>query len=80
MDHSYSIIEFENGKSYLVVDEVTLNEKKYLFLANEKNNKDLLFQNINYESDTPKLNKIESEEEFNKVSTYFMQRYKRIYG
>ncbi len=80
MDHSYSIIELENGKSYLVVDEAVINDKKYIFLANEKDNKDLLFQNINYDSNIPKLSKIESEEEFNEVSTYFGRRYKRIYG
>lgn len=80
MDHSYSIIELENGKSYLVVDEAVINDKKYIFLANEKDNKDLLFQNINYDLNIPKLSKIESEEEFNIVSNYFRRRYKRIYG
>lgn len=79
MERSYSIIEFENGKSYLVVDEVTINDKKYLFLANEKNDKDLLFQNIQYEDNGPKLNKIESEEEFNTVLNHFVKRYRRIY-
>jgi hypothetical protein len=80
MDGSYSIIELENNKSYLVVDEIMINDKKYLFLANENDKSDLLFQNINYDCNPPKLSKIETDEEFNKVSDYFGRKYRRIYN
>lgn len=78
MENSYSLIELDNGRFYKIVEEVTIDEKKYVFLANENDNKDLLFQTINYDNPVPIISKIETEEEFNKVLTYFGRRYRRM--
>jgi hypothetical protein len=73
-----NVLILDDGTNYIIVDRVLLNNIDYVYLINKKNPKDILFQRISYETNPPKLDPIESEEEFNMVLNYFGKKYKNL--
>lgn len=72
------ILELEDGSNFLVVDEAKIDNTNYVYLVNEDNKKDILFQRINYENRLPILSGIKTDEEFDVVLKYFGEKYKKL--
>lgn len=74
-----NVLELEDGSSYIIFGKSSINDINYVCLVNEKDNTDILFQRISYETDPPKLFQIESEEEFNMLLKHFEEKYKDLF-
>lgn len=62
MEEKVSYVTIDN-KTYLIVDEVTFNETKYLYLVNENDENDLLIQKVISENGEEYLTNLDSPDE-----------------
>lgn len=60
-----------DGIEYLIIDALEIDDNKYLILANEKDDLDMCIRKVIIEDGKEFLDKLEDEEEFEKVMTSF---------
>lgn len=73
-----NVIKLENGIDYLIIDTIIdENKNKYLFLANENNNRDITIRKIILEDNGECLVKLDSQDEFEEVMTLFDVKHRK---
>ena len=70
------VVTLENNEEYLIVETIINNNNRYVFLANEKNNKDIAIRKVITKDNQEYLTKLDSEEEFEEVLKLFNNKYK----
>lgn len=73
----YDTIEFENGKTYMIVETIDLNNELYLYLANENGSKDYMIVKQN-KADDKDFSVVDDKEEYNKISEKIREKNKNI--
>lgn len=63
-----------NGKDYIEVDTINLNDNTYVFLVNEKDEKDFTIKKITYENDKSFYEPLDTKEEFELVLLTFTKK------
>ena len=64
-----------NNKKYIVMENVSLDEKQYVYLVNQEDQLDTMFQEINLEGEQT-LKPIETEIFVNKIFPLFLEKFK----
>ncbi len=67
-----------NGKDYIEADTVNFRDNTYVFLVNEKNEKDFLVRKITSEGDKTFYEPLETKEEFEVVMLMFTKKHKEV--
>ena len=70
-------IELENGKNYDILDEITINNIKYLYLINENDTKDITIRKVD---NNDNLLIIEDKKEYDKVMIEFMKKHRNDFA
>lgn len=68
------VIDLENG-TYAVVDEIVIDNTKYVYLSNENDPLDFCIRKITNENGEEYLIKLDNEEEFAKASKVFVDKH-----
>lgn len=68
-------ITLENNNDYAVVDTLVVDNNKYLFLVNEQDEKDVTVRKVITKDNKEYLNKLDSNEEFEKIMTEFLNKH-----
>lgn len=63
-----------DGNDFIVVDEILINNVKYVYLANEKESSDLRIKKINIINDEEYLVNLKDHEEFKKALEEFNKK------
>jgi len=63
-----------DDKNYYVVNELNIENKKYVFLVNEKNNKDIVIRKLKKEDDKEFLIGLDDEKEFDLVMKEYLNK------
>ena len=57
----------KNNKQYLIMQELTIDKTKYVYLQNKDEEKDIIIQKITIKDDKEYLTNLENEEEYKKA-------------
>ena len=71
-----NVITLENGCEYLIIDTIELNNKKYLFLSNEKDENDMCVRKVIIKEEKEFLVKLDNNEELENVLEEFSLKYR----
>lgn len=67
-----------NGKDYIEADTVNFRDNTYVFLVNEKDEKDFLVRKITSERDKTFYEPLETKEEFEVAMLMFTKKHKEV--
>ena len=70
------IIDFEDG-SYIISDEIILNNTKYIYLTKENDMMDFCIRKIVMENGEEFIDALDTEEEFDRAMQAFLQKHKQ---
>lgn len=70
-------LTLNNGKSYIVTDQIVIENDTYLFLNNENDYSDFCIKKL-IPNNNEELQGIETKEEFNKVLNAFLEKNKDL--
>ncbi len=73
----YNIASF-NGKDYIEVDTINFKDNTYVFLVNEKDEKDFLIRKITNENEKTFYEPLETKEEFEVVMLMFTKKHSNV--
>lgn len=63
-----------DGNDFIIVDEILINNVKYVYLANEKESSDLRIKKVNIINEEEYLVNLKDEEEFKKALEEFNKK------
>jgi len=72
-----NVITLENGKDYLIVEALEVNNNRYLFLVNEDDEQDSCIRKVITENNEEYLIKLDDKEEYENVMTTFNEKIMR---
>lgn len=72
------VITLEDGQSYMVADEILIDNVKYVYLANEDDISKFCIRKVNVINDDEYLVGLSSKEEFQKALQEFINKQKNI--
>lgn len=64
------------GKDYIIIDSIKLNDTTYEYLINENDEKDFFVRKLSVEVDGNYFVNLETDEEFDQAMTAFYQKHK----
>lgn len=67
-----------NGKDYIEVDTINFKDNTYVFLVNEKDEKDFLIRKITSENEKTFYEPLETKEEFEVVMLMFTKKHSNV--
>lgn len=67
-------VTLSDGITYIIVDEIEINNNKYVYLTNENNEKDFCIRKSILENDEEIFIGLDDEDEFNKALLYFVKK------
>ena len=67
-----------NGKDYIEVDTINFKDNTYVFLVNEKDEKDFLIRKITNENEKAFYEPLETKEEFEVVMLMFTKKHSNV--
>lgn len=67
-----------NGKDYIEVDTINFKDNTYVFLVNEKDEKDFLIRKITNENEKTFYEPLETKEEFEVVMLMFTKKHSNV--
>ena len=70
------IIDLEDG-SYIISDEIILNNTKYIYLTKENDMMDFCIRKIVMENGEEFIDALDTEEEFDRAMQVFLQKHKQ---
>ena len=70
------IIDLEDG-SYIISDEIILNNTKYIYLTKENDMMDFCIRKIVMENGEEFIDELDTEEEFDRAMQVFLQKHKQ---
>lgn len=70
------VIDLEDG-SYIISDEIVLNNTKYIYLTNEDDLMDFCIRKIAMENGEEFIEVLDTEEEFDRAMQAFLQKHKQ---
>ena len=70
------IIDLEDG-SYIISDEIILNNTKYIYLTKENDMMDFCIRKIVMENGEEFIDVLDTEEEFDRAMQVFLQKHKQ---
>lgn len=70
------IIDLEDG-SYIIGDEIILNNTKYIYLTKENDMMDFCIRKIVMENGEEFIDALDTEEEFDRAMQVFLQKHKQ---
>ena len=76
MEEEVKVIELDDG-TYVVDDEITINNTKYVYLTNEADVMDFNIQKIILKDNEEYLEGIDSDEEFDMAMQAFLNKHKQ---
>lgn len=76
MEEEVKVIELDDG-TYVVDDEITINNTKYVYLTNEADVMDFYIQKIILKDNEEYLEGIDSDEEFDMAMQAFLNKHKQ---
>lgn len=76
MEEEVKVIELDNG-TYVVDDEITINNTKYVYLTNEADVMDFYIQKVILKDNEEYLEGIDSDEEFDMAMQAFLNKHKQ---
>ena len=65
-----------NGKDYLIIDSIKLNDTVYEYLINENDDKDFFVRKLSIKENGKYFVNLDSPEEFDQAMTAFYQKHK----
>lgn len=74
MEKEYDVIKLEDGKEYIVIDEITENNNTYIYLTNVEDPQDFCIRKAINESNEKYLIGLSSNEEFDQALLYFTKK------
>ncbi len=76
MEEEVKVIELDDG-TYVVDDEITINNTKYVYLTNEADVMDFYIQKVILKDNEEYLEGIDSDEEFDMAMQAFLNKHKQ---
>ena len=76
MEEEVKVIELDDG-TYVVDDEITINNTKYVYLTNEADVMDFYIQKVILKDNEEYLEGIDSDEEFDMAIQAFLNKHKQ---
>ena len=76
MEEEVKVIELDDG-TYIVDDEITINNTKYVYLTNEQDIMDFYIQKVILKDNEEYLVSIDSDEEFDMAMQAFLNKHKQ---
>lgn len=76
MEEEVKVIELDDG-TYVVDDEITINNTKYVYLTNEADVMDFYIQKVISKDNEEYLEGIDSDEEFDMAMQAFLNKHKQ---
>lgn len=76
MEEEVKVIELDDG-TYVVDDEITINNTKYVYLTNEADVMDFYIQKVILKDNEEYLEGIDSDEEFDMAMQVFLNKHKQ---
>ncbi len=74
-EYKVNVVTLDNGKDYQIVKDVTIDDKRYCYLVNVDNNKDICVRIVKAIDGELGFSYLTSEEEFNKVMEHFLETF-----
>ena len=68
-------VELEDGATYVITDEIEINEKKYLYLTNILDVEDFCIRKYIIESGEEYLVGLDNKQEFDTALKYFLEKH-----
>lgn len=76
MEEEVKVIELDDG-TYVVDDEITINNIKYVYLTNESDVMDFYIQKVILKNGEEYLESIDTDEEFDMAMQAFLNKHKQ---
>lgn len=70
------VIDLENG-TYAIIDEINIDNIKYIYLSNENNQLDFCIRKIELDNNEEYLVKLDNNQEFDKAAKAFMNKHQQ---
>lgn len=70
------VIDLENG-TYGIIDEINIDNIKYIYLSNENNPLDFCIRKIELDNNEEYLVKLDNNQEFDKAAKAFMNKHQQ---
>lgn len=70
------IIDLENG-TYAIIDEISIDNTKYVYLAKEDNTLDFCIRKVILENNEEYLVKLDNDQEFEKAAKIFVDKHQK---
>lgn len=68
-------VELEDGSTYIITDEIEVDEKKYLYLTNILDAEDFCIRKYIVESGEEYLSGLDNKQEFDLALKYFLEKH-----
>ena len=78
MEKVINVVTLEDGIEYGVIDEITLEDNKYVFLANINNESDVCFRKIIIRENQEYIVGLENEKEFELALAAFAKKHNNL--
>lgn len=75
MEKAINVITMDDGIDYMIVDEISINNTRYVYLSNVNDKEDFFVQKIKVENGQEILEALDSDEEFDNALKIFYEKH-----
>ncbi|MEG0977293.1 MAG: hypothetical protein RSE41_10310 [Clostridia bacterium] len=76
MEEEVEYITLEDGIDYIILDEIIVNNIKYVYLVNENDDLDFVIRKVKIENNEEYLVGLDTDEEFDNVLKEYIEKHK----